>query len=193
MKKKYYEVVFEGKPDEISGMFEGFLIGRKAVWEWYHNKESGIESESLLKVIKEWISHKKRVTHFVLEKDFHNELEKAVSGKNDPLYNKLKFAGQSKAIKNCSFKFTANAYAKKFGDEIKDVISSCPADIIIENFSPVEEIDDSAKGVELYASTHDYTYKATGEAKGDFGSIIQFRKKLEDHPLIQVSTIKLNF
>jgi uncharacterized protein YneF (UPF0154 family) len=47
--------------------------------------------------------------------------------------------------------------------------------------------------MELYAPEHDYTLEVEGIAIGEFGSIVEFRKKLDDHPLIEVSTLRLQF
>lgn len=193
MGKKYYEVVFEGKFDLICGMLEGFLLGKGADWEWYSSRESEIETEAFTDIIKEWASLKTRLHHIVLEAEFHNALQNTLKDRGDLRYVKLKYTRSSREIKNCSFKFTANAYAKKYGEEIKAIISAPPAGISIADYNPVEEVDKSVKGVELYAPVHDYTFKGSGTASGGFGEIIAFRKKLDDHPLVQVSSIKLNF
>jgi hypothetical protein len=193
MGKKYYEVVFEGNYDIICGMIEGFLLAKGAKWEWYPSKEAGIETETFTEILKEWASLKTRLHHVILEDEFHNALQKELKERGDLKHLKLKFTRSAREIKNCSFKFTANAYAKKYGEEIKAILATPPAGVTIENFNPVEEIDKEAKGVELYAPVHDYTFSGEGDAAGEVGAIIAFRKILNDHPLVQVSSIKLNF
>ncbi len=193
MKKKYYEVVFEGKFDLICGMLEGFLLGKGEEWEWYSSKESGIETETFTEIIKEWASLKTGLHHIVLEEKFHNELQNSVKKRGDLRYVKLKYTRSAREIKNCSFKFTADAFARKYSEEIKSIISKPPAGVRIENYNPVETFDESVKGVALYANVHDYTFKCAGTAAGEFGDIISFKKILEAHPLIQVSSIKLSF
>jgi len=193
MGKKYYEVVFEGNFDVICGMLEGFLLGKGAKWEWYSSKEAGIDSETFTEVIKEWASLKTKLHHIILEEEFHTTLQNTMKERSDLRHLKLKYTKSVREIKNCSFEFTANAYAKKYGEEIKAIIAAPPAGVTIENFNPVEEMDNSAKGVELYTPVHDYSFKGEGTASGEFGGIIAFRKTLDDHPLVQVSSIKLNF
>ena len=193
MTKKYYEVVFEGNYNVICGMLEGFLLGKGKKWEWYSSKESGIESETFTEIIKEWASMKTRLHHLVLEEDFHKALQDDLKDRSDLRHLKLKYTKSAREIKNCSFKFTANAFAKKYGDEIKALIDSPPAGVSIEGYTPVEEVDHSAKGVELYAPVHDYTYRGEGVAIGEAGSIVSFRKAMDNHPLVQVSSIRLNF
>ena len=193
MGKKYYEVVFEGNYDTICGMIEGFILAKGARWEWYSSKSAGIETETFTEIIKEWASLKTRLHHIILEEEFHNAIQKELKERTDLKHLKLKYTKSAREIKNCSFKFTANAYAKKYGEEIKSIIASPPEGVKIENFNPVEETDKDAKGVELYAPVHDYTFKGDGIATGEVGAIITFRKVLDDHPLVQVSSIRLNF
>lgn len=193
MGKKYYEVVFEGKFSLICGMMEGFLLGKNKEWEWYTSRDSGVDTESFTEIIKEWASLKTRLHHVILEEEFHNALQNAVKGKGDLKYIKPDYTKSAREIKSCSFKFTAHAYAKKYGEEIKALISEAPAGVIIENYNPVEGIDEAAKGVELYAPVHDYTFRCDGTAAGEFGGIIFFRKMLNDHPLVNATNIKLNF
>ena len=190
---KYYEVVFEGKYDVICGMLEGFLLGENAEWKWYSGKDSGIETGTLTDIIKKWTSLKIRQQHIILDEEFHNALQNAIKEKVDLRYIKLKYAGPAREIKSCSFKFTANAYAVKYGEEIKSILSKLPSGALIENYNPVETIDKDAEGIELYAPVHDYTYKGEGTVTGEFGDVIAFRKILDDHQLFQVSCVKLNF
>jgi hypothetical protein len=193
MGKKYSEVGFEGSYNIILGMLEGFLLGKGVNWEWYSSKDSGIETETFTEIIKEWVSLKTRLHHIVIEEDFHNALQSSLQERSDLRHLKLKYTKSARLIKSCSFKFTANAFAKKYGEEIKAIITAPPAGVTIENYTPVEETDQSAKGVELYAPVHDYTYRGEGTASGEAGAIVSFRKVLNDHPLVQVSSIKLNF
>ncbi len=193
MKKKYYEVVFKGKLEAINGMLEGFLLGKDGDWEYYSSVESGIETRTFFESVKDLVSFKTGLQHFILEEKFHHALQKTIKEKGDHKFLKLKYIKEARNIKSSSFTFSASAYAGKYADEIKSIISAAPSGVTIEDYNPVEEIDESAKGVELYSPVHDYTFKCEGKAIGEFGDIINFRKKLNDHPLVHLSSIKLTF
>jgi len=193
MTKKYYEVVFEGNLDIICGMLEGFMLASGAKWEWYSSRESGIEIETLTEIIREWASMKSRLHHIIMEEEFHLKLQKACAERGDMRYIRPKYTKSAREIKSASFKFDAKAYARKYGEEIKAILSTPPAGITIEGYNPVEHIEKAAKGVELYAPEHDYSFEASGIARGEFGNITGFRKKLDDHPLVEVSKIRLQF
>jgi len=193
MSKKYYEVVFEGNLDIICGMLEGFMLASGAKWEWYSSKDSNVETETFTDIIKEWASMKTRLHHIIMEEEFHVKLQKAVADREDLKFIKAKYTKSAKEIKNASFFFEAKAYAKKYGEEIKSILSNPPDGVTIKDYKPVETIDKDAKGTELYAPTHDYTFTAEGLAVGEFGNLLKFRKILDDHPLVAVSKIKLQF
>ena len=193
MGKKFYEVVFEGKYDVICGMLEGFMLASGAKWEWYSSREASIETETLAEIIREWTTLRSRLHHVVMEEDFHLKLQKASAERGDMRYVKPKYTRSAREIKIATFSFKANAFARKYGDEIKEILSAPPAGISIENYTPTEHVEPAVKGVDLYAPEHSYTFKGEGDIKGDFGTVIEFRKKLADHPLVDITPIKLLF
>lgn len=193
MSKKFYEVVFEGNLDIIYGMLEGFMLGQDGNWEWYSAKEHNIEAETFTEIIKEWASLKTRLHHIILEEEFFKKLKEASEKRGEMRFIKAKYIKSFKEIKSSSFSFEARAYAKKYGEEIKAILSKLPQGVTLEKYNPSEIIDSEAKGTELYAPTHDYTFTAEGIASGEFGEIIKLRKTLDDHPLVEVGKIKLTF
>jgi len=40
MKKKYYEVVFEGHYNAVYGLLKGFLLGKNQKWKFYFSKKA---------------------------------------------------------------------------------------------------------------------------------------------------------
>ncbi|HOP63269.1 MAG TPA: hypothetical protein PK358_10580 [Spirochaetota bacterium] len=193
MSKKYYEVVFEGSFETICGMLEGFILASDADWKWYSSKEAGIETETMTDIIKEWASMKSRLHHVIMEEDFHLKLQKACKDRPDMKYIKPEYTKSAREIKTGSIKFTAKAYAKKYADDIKAIVEAPPADIKIEKYEPVEHIVKDAEGMELYAPEHDYTFECEGIAIGGFESMIEFRRKMDDNPLIEISRMRLQF
>lgn len=193
MSKKYYEVVFEGDIEIICGMLEGFMLASGKKWDWYSGKEAEIEAETLTEIIKEWASMKSKLHHIIMEEEFHLKLQQACKDLGALRYIKPEYTKSAREIKSASFKFEGKAYAKKYGEEIKAILSTPPAGVTLENYKPVEHIVKDAKEMELYAPEHDYTLEVDGIAKGEFGSVFEFRKKLDDHPLVEVSTLRLQF
>ena len=192
-KKKYYELVFEGRYETIAGMLEGFMLASGKNWEYWFSRKVGIETETFAEAILEWGALKSRLHHVVLEKEFHTLFKKMAGTRDDLKLIRPEYTKSAMEIKSASIKFRAKAYAKKYGIESKSMLTKPPAGIKLKDYKPEEVIHESAKGVELYAPEHDYEFTAEGIAIGEFRAILDFRKKLDDHPLIEVSTIRLQF
>ncbi|HPS59328.1 MAG TPA: hypothetical protein PK514_14590 [Spirochaetota bacterium] len=193
VKKKYYELVFEGRYETIAGMLEGFMLASGKKWEYWFSRRVGIETETFAEAIIEWGALRSRLHHVILEKDFHMLLQKMAAKRTDLKLIRPECTKSAMEIKSAAFTFKAKAYAKKYGTEIKSILAPSPAGIKIRDYKPTEEIHESAKGIELYAPDHDYIFTAEGTASGEFRAILDFRKKLDDHPLVDVSTIRLQF
>ncbi len=192
MSKKYFEVIFEGKPDIINGMIEGFILGKGVKWEWFSGSENFIETESFIELMKELASLKHRHHYYILEEELYNTLHKALADAGDLVYVKLKYIKSAKIIKNSSFRFNAEAFSEKHATEIRALLETPPAGVTLTGYKPVEKTDKSAKGDELYSPAHEYEFKCEGLVSGEVDSIISFRKTLEENSLIVVEKIKLD-
>lgn len=193
VKKKYYELVFEGRYETIAGMLEGFALASGKKWEFWFSRKVGIETETFAEAILEWGALKSRLHHVILEKEFHTQLQRMAAKRKDLKLIRPEYTKSAMEIKSAAFTFKAKAYGKKYGAEIKSILSKPPEGIKIRDYKPHEEIRESSKGVDLYAPDHDYVFTAEGMAAGEFRAILDFRKKLDDHPLVEVSTIRLQF
>ncbi len=192
MRKKYYEVVLEGNIKTIRGMIEGFMLGRDERWEWYHSGDSGIETETLTEIIKEWITLKARFHHFILEENFVSSFSDLLGKRADLRYIKYKYIRSARLIRSCSFKFNADTHSKNYAAEIRSIIITPRDGVSIENFSIEEDDEGDESDSGLYPLEDVYEFWCRGIAVGSFGEIMNFRKTLEDHPLIKVNRVRLN-
>lgn len=191
--KKYFEIVLEGKYETIMGMIEGFLLASGKNWEWYTSRKYHIETETFAEALLEWGSLKSHIHHIILEEEFSIELQKMLEKRDDLKNLSIDYVKSRKEVKRATFKFEAKAYAKKYGDEIKNILETPREGIKLAEYKPEETIHKSAEGTELYAPDHDYIFTAEGVVTGEFKSVLDFRKILDDHPLVEVSNIRLQF
>ncbi|PKL37613.1 MAG: hypothetical protein CVV44_14810 [Spirochaetae bacterium HGW-Spirochaetae-1] len=194
MAKTYYEVVFEGHFRAITGLLEGFKLGSgKKDWTYYFSKARGIKTETFTEIILEWITLQTKMHHVVMEADFYTAFDKALGGIAESAFVSKRYIRSALKIKEASFQFVAKTYGQKYGNEIKALLKNLPSDLVLHDYNPIEKIDENAKGVELYAPEHSYTFEAMGRLAGDLGALVEFRKKLDDHPLVEVKEIILSF
>jgi len=198
MEKKYYEIVLEGHYNAIYGLLNGFLLGKNRDWIFHFSKKAGIKTETLSEIIVDWISLKNKIHHVILEDSFYKELKKSVEKTNKSRKEKsefvnLKYLKSAKLIKKAQFNFHAKTFARQYAGEMKLMVKNLPAGIVLQNYKPVEKEVKDAKGVELYAPEHEYTFEASGTISGSVDKVIALRKKLDDYPLIEADKIQLKF
>jgi hypothetical protein len=104
----------------------------------------------------------------------------------------LQYLKSAKLVKKAQFNFTAKTYGRPYAAEIKALLKKLPAGIELRDYKPLERENRDARGVELYAPEHEYTFEASGTLSGELGELIALRKKMDDHPLIETERIKLN-
>jgi len=95
-------------------------------------------------------------------------------------------------IRKARFDFRFKAYAARYGKEIKALLKSAPRGVILSSLEIEENMDPSAKGVEAYAVAHDYEIKGGGTAHGRFDKVLETRRAMDTHPLIEVSELRLD-
>ncbi len=191
--RKYYEAVLEGKYDTICGLMTGFLMGADKDWDWFMSRDLNIEAETFSEIILSWTSLKSKLHHIIIEEDLLHAIEKAGEKHNHREIINFNGIKSIKEIKSAEFSFKTSTYAKKYGDEIKQIMEKIPQDLKLLDLKESLDEDKNAKGVELYTPAHDYEYHSQGRVMGSIKEIILFRQELESHPLVEVSDIKLHF
>jgi len=193
MAKQYSEVVFEGHHGNIRGFIEGFIAGSGKEMSFFFSDRAGVKAETMSEVIKEWISLSNKIHHVIMESELLDRIKKALEKLSDGDSLNRSSIKSAKAIKAASFKFTFSTYGRKYGEDIKKLLEKLPGGLSLKDYAPVEKVDKDAKGVELYSPAHEYTFEGSGVITGPVDEAIAFRKVLDDHPLVDVAVINLEF
>jgi hypothetical protein len=193
MNRIFTETVFEGHYNTVRGYIEGLQDGMGTAYSFFFSSESGIAAETLSELIKEWISLGHRLHHVVLEEEFLTKIKEVLAKKEKHALLNSSSIKSSKIIKEATFTFKFEAYARKYADEIRELLANLPAGISLEQYTPEEKINHDAEGVELYAPAHDYIFTGKGTIIGPVEQVVNFRKILDDHPLIEAEKVVLGF
>lgn len=193
MAKQYSEVVFEGHYSNIRGFIEGFIAGSGKELSFFFSEQAGVKAETMSEVLKEWISLSNKIHHVVMESELFEKIKKSLERLTDSDSLNKGSIKSAKAIKTASFRFKFSTYGRKYGEDIKKLLEKLPGGLSLKDYSPVEKIDKDARGVELYSPAHEYTFEGTGVIAGPVDEAIAFRKVLDDHPLVDVTVINLEF
>ncbi|HSV95498.1 MAG TPA: hypothetical protein VLM75_01045 [Spirochaetota bacterium] len=193
MAKQYSEVVFEGHHGIIRGFIEGFVAGSGKEASFFFSDRVGVKAETMSDILKEWISLSNKIHHIVMESDLLEKIRKSVERLNDSESLNKGSIKSVKPIKAASFRLKFITYGRKYGEDIKKLLEKLPGGLSLKDYSPVEKVDKDAKGVERYSPVHEYTFEGTGVISGPVDEVIAFRKVLDDHPLVDVTVIDLEF
>ncbi|KAF0119540.1 MAG: hypothetical protein FD151_1971 [bacterium] len=191
MKKEFYELVIEGPYILIKGFITGLLIGSKKMGTVIYNKEKDIKRESLSELLKEWIGISEHLTHVIISSDIYEMVTRGIETSFDDINMKII---SSKKIRKVRFRFKYEAFAEKYGIELKNFFKDLPSGVsLLPDYNPVEEIHKEAKGVEIYAPEHDYKISAEGSVEGPLLEIIGLYEQAKEKVLIELKEITLHF
>jgi hypothetical protein len=190
MRKKYYEIVIEGPFDLIKGFIIGFFEGRKIGGAIIFEREHHVKREDGLEHLLRAIHVEEDRVHILMSERTFRMLDQALNNRKHGVPLKIV---SKKEIVRAHFDFTYAAYAKRFGDELKNLFGKLPQGVRLEGYQPDEierETKDSTAG---YAPLHKYEIKAKGRVSGPAKGVIDFYDRLEHNKLIELEEIELEF
>ena len=190
MQKKWYEVVIEGSFDLIKGFIIGFFEGRNITGAIVFEREHHIKYEDGLEQLLRMIHIEEDQAHILMNEETFQMLDQALDNRKYETHLKIV---SKKEIVRAHFNFTYEAYAKRFGDELKDLFNNLPEEIQLEGYQPEEIERDTEDSTAGYAPLHKYEIKAEGRVSGPTKSVIDFYDKLERNELIDLEEIEMEF
>ena len=190
MRNKWYEVVIQGSFDLIKGVIIGFFEGRKISGAIIFEREHHVKREGEIEHLLRAIHVEEDRVHMIMGKRTFRMLDQALTNRKHEI--PLKVVSE-KEIVRAHFNFTYAAYAKRFGNELKELFSNMPRGVRLEGYQPEvieRETKDSTAG---YAPLHKYEIKAKGRVSGPAKSVIDFYDRLEHNALINLEEIEMEF
>jgi len=192
VKKIFYEIVIEGPFLMVKGFVFGLLEGSKKTGTVIFSRENNIKIETLSEILKEWLHLQESLTHLIVEEDLLPLITESLRNTFSLLNLKLK---ERKRIKNASFDFRYEAYAQKYGEEIKSIFRELPPELKISpDYQPKEEMYlECGDGIGSLATCHVYNLKAKGTVEGPIEALLPFYQKIQNYELIKAEPIILHF
>jgi|AMWB02.1.fsa_nt_gi hypothetical protein len=192
MGNRFFEVVFEGHFNTVRGYVEGLQDGMGMDCKFFFSSEAGIEAETLSELIREWVSLGHKLHHVVMEEALFDKIKDVLSKKSRHALMTCSSIKSSKIVRGAAFDFEFEAYARKYADEIKALLSRLPQGVSLRDYKPEEKINHKAEGVELYTPAHDYIFRGKGRIAGPVEQVIVFRRVFDEHPLVDVKKVFLD-
>ena len=184
----WYEVVLSGSHDTIFGLLTGLSLGADLESTIIYAHEAGVADARVGNRIKELLHIHGHSCQIILDGPTRGLLKR--KAKRIFVETGVEIASDRK-IRNAEFKFSYQAYAPRYAEEIADLLDGLPKGAKLVSHKRDEKIDPSAKGAEAYAPAHDYEVKGTGEIRGRFDLVLEAHLLLDRHPLVGVDEIEL--
>lgn len=185
----FYELVLTGPEDLVHGYLTGLTAGAGLDALVVYGPDEELEGPGLGEKLKQALhvhAHQNQVvvdaaTRALVKK--HAKRMYAETG--------LELVADRR-VRKARFDFRFKAYAARYGKEIKALLKGAPRGVTLSSLEIDENMDPTAKGVEAYAVAHDYEIKGCGTAHGRFDKVLETRRTMDTHPLIEVSELRLD-
>lgn len=187
-KKSFYEVIFGGKPKVVRAYISGLVSGSGHDATVYFNFEDGVFHEGKVERLSELLHVRALDCHVIVDAQTSALLKK--KAKKLPTDIGLEITA-NKHVRSASLEFSFEAFAKRYDDEIVEVFKKLPLGLRLDGYQHNVKLDPAAKGVESYASAHDYESTGSGIVIGRVDLVIELRRKLHELPLIKLDEINL--
>ncbi len=182
----WVEMELEGSADQAVAFVEGFRLamwGEEAVW---FCDEENVRLEGILDGIRS-ILHLER--HVILRKDLAEKIASVLS-RSPRLDLEVK---SIREIEYAELEFGYELYSREEAEKIRGLVEKdLPEGVRLEDYEPEEEVEEDAKGVELYGPVHDYTLRAKGRYVGPVPGIIEMGRRLADRDFIKPEKVVLH-
>lgn len=187
--RSFYEMVLIGPDDMVHGFLAGLVIGAGHEALVCYGPEEDMEGPSLGDKLKQALRVHAPENQVVLDNVTRGLVKKAAK----KMYAETGMEIESdRRVRKARFDFKFDAYAPRYGREIRALLDAVRGDVKISSLEIEETHDPKAKGVEAYAATHDYEIEGKGTVHGRFDLVLKARRAMDTHPLIDVGELELD-
>lgn len=179
--ESFVHLELNGPADEIKAFIEGFRLasGERRV---YSAARENIKTDGFLGSLVS------KVTHYVVPAGFVGPLSAALEASDMVA---IRITGEQ-PFDHAEMKFEFRCFSREIGAAIRSVVESdLPAGVILDEYTTDEDIDDDAKGAELYSPVHEYVASGRGRYHGPIDGIIVMARRLDDQDFIHPGRITL--
>jgi hypothetical protein len=174
----WYELLIEGTGDRVDAL----VLEEREI---FRGEDLALHAGSFPERILELLGAK---THHLLfaPADLARELIRRIEADPELRLERMR------DVQGASFAFEAEAYSHPVAEKIKKALhDDLPAGVSLD-CKEAEERDPSAKGVELYAPAHAYTYRANGRFTGPPPGIFTLHQRMQDIDFVKEKALEID-
>jgi hypothetical protein len=188
----FHEVEFSGSPKSVRGLLAGLIIGSGIACErWYHADEDiapGAAKASMRRAAEKL--HLMPVS--TVQAVVTGELAKLLRGSARAIAARgVAEVVRIKRIKKARVELRYHTFARRYDNEVQTLLKDLPRGVKLEQVERSVEVDEDARGVEMYTAVHDFESCGSCVLAGRFDLVLDLRNRLDVHPLIECGEIEL--
>lgn len=182
----YVELELKGSADQALGFVEGLRLGTPELENvWYSNRES-LESRGIVEAFWRRVG---KETHVILPSSLAETVQEALAA-SEVLDLE---AGAVEPVDFGELEFEFEVYDRDEAGKVRAVVESdLPVGVRLEDYDVGEEVDEDAKGVELYAPAHHYKCAGSGRYVGAVAGIFDLAHRLDDQSFLRPGKVRLH-
>lgn len=184
----HFEVVIEGLPEAGRGFLCGLRLGAGHAGYLEFPPEHAPAGRSLGDRLRGMVGLPAHECRAIVDQATRDRLV-AVRERMESEAG-LRLADEGR-VRSASFPFRYQAFARRYGEEIRALLKGLPAGLSVDGGDPVETIDPDAKGLEAYSPVHDYEIRGEGAVAGRVDLVIEAHRRLAGHPLVHAGPIDI--
>jgi hypothetical protein len=190
MTSRYVEFVIDGPKGWDLGFVRGFLHGRGMDGRVIDAEKEGFDCAPLREHLKEMLHPDSDTAHLLVPEDLTSEVEEAVQASGGAGFPMV--IRHRRPVHGARFTFSVHLYSREVGKKVLSLFTQLPPQVTLNMTKEFEErVDPAARGVELYAPTHDYELKGEGTLEGELEPVLSIYRACRDEEIIHQSEAHL--
>ena len=189
MAEQFYEISIEGPTGRTLGFVQGFLTARGEGGRILDAYREGFDCESLRERIRELFKPSKQTYHLLVPADLVPTVDEAVQeGRSRGLEIDVL---ERRVLSGARFSFSFETFSRDHGAALRALFEVPPPGVTIDDLQIEETVHPEAKGVEAYASVHEYQLQGKGTVHGALRAVLALHRRARDEELIKESKLEV--
>lgn len=187
----YYEIVLDGDVEVLKGFVAGYLAASGIDREVFVSREFHVQHDSLAHQFAEWVGLVEDRTHLIVPEEAWERIRSGAERLGDRLKISIH---SSRRLTGARFEFRWLTYNTDEAKRLRALFETPPPGVQLDGYAPEEFVHEDEKGkTGMYAPTHPFKARASGQAHGEPGPVIQFAAVLREDEFVTVDTVKLEY
>ncbi|MFH1144064.1 MAG: hypothetical protein V1774_05930 [Candidatus Eisenbacteria bacterium] len=184
-------LVLAGDIRECRAFLAGVAAGRKLPWRIHFAEECDVHTESLAHRLLERLHLDQDLTHVLVAGEIVGAVREALHGVAPEAHVPIALRAEH-PILEARLPYRFHAFSHQTAGTIHKALADLPAGVRLVDSKEEARVDPEAKGIEIYAPTHEYELKGEGAIVGGCGEILAVRERFAAIEMIETEPILLS-